>query len=141
MIKILIVEDRLVWRKLIAHLLAPTEVVLTFTQNGKLAVEAIQWQHHYDAIVMNVKMPVMDGYEATRRIRKLGFKNPIIGNSGLHNSEDIQLAFDSGMSHYLLRTGDFEDLRGVLHHLDIVKCPKKLLSKWDKDCFFIKEAF
>ncbi len=92
----------------------------------------------YEAIIMNVKMPVMDGYRATKKIRTMGYAKPILGHSSLHHLEAVRIAFKVGMSHYLLRTHHSDDLLGVLHHLNIIKASKNMSTQWNKDYFFTK---
>ena len=105
------------FRKCIQWMLQTTELQLTFSCNGLEAVQAVEQDPHYHAILMNICMPVMDGYEATRRIKKLGFTNPIIYSSGLGTEEALQDAFDTGMSDYLCRPADGKELLSVLVHL------------------------
>ena len=139
MTKILVVEDTKYWRVWIAQALSGTQTLLTFAENGKLGVEKIEEDSDYKAIIMNVKMPIMNGYEATQKIRELGYTRPIIGHSSFYDLACVRMAFKTGMSHYLLRTHYMEDLQGVLHHLGLVKL-KSIPPQWNKDYFFTKNV-
>ena len=76
----------------------------------------------YDAILMDVRMPVMDGYEATRAIRRSGHPDalavPILAMTADAFAEDIQLARDAGMDGHVSKPIDFprllEKLQAVL---------------------------
>ena len=75
--KVLLVEDNQM-NILIAHrLLEKWGLEVDIANNGLEAVKAIE-NSNYDLILMDLQMPVMDGYEATKEIRKLGFKAPIL---------------------------------------------------------------
>ena len=71
--------------------------------NGKIAVEKVTaWPEYYDAILMDINMPVMGGYEAARTIRKIeneAAKNvPIFAMSGNTDPDDLEKARDAGMN-------------------------------------------
>lgn len=85
------------------------EVVVA--RNGIEAVSAFT-QHHPDLILMDMLMPEMDGYEATRQIRQLpeGRGIPIIGLTALAMAGDREKVFDAGCSDYASKPIDFEFL-------------------------------
>jgi CheY-like chemotaxis protein len=72
----------------------------------------------YDLILMDVQMPVMDGLEATRRIRSLNkdyFKNvPIVAMTANAFEEDRKAALDAGMNEHVAKPIDVEKLKKVL---------------------------
>jgi CheY-like chemotaxis protein len=71
-------------------------------------------EHWYDIILMDVQMPIMDGYEATRRIRMSGKADsesiPIIAMTANAFAEDIAAARESGMNSHLSKPVDFDKL-------------------------------
>jgi CheY-like chemotaxis protein len=75
--KILIAEDDKINIFLMERLLLPLKFELVLAQNGKEAVEKFQ-QEIFDLILMDLYMPVMDGFEATKKIRALANTPPII---------------------------------------------------------------
>jgi len=90
--RLLFVDDEELNRKLIAALLRNSGVELTLAGNGKEAVELVQ-NEDFDLVLMDMKLPVMDGLEATRAIRELekpGIEDlPILAVSA-YDWEDIK---------------------------------------------------
>ena len=66
--RILVVEDQADNRQIIRDMLAPTDYEITEAENGELALAAIAKQRP-DLILMDIQLPIMDGYTATRRIK------------------------------------------------------------------------
>jgi CheY-like chemotaxis protein len=67
--RILLVEDNEINQQVAQEILESAGLTVSLANNGKEAVEAVQ-ADHYDAVLMDVQMPVMDGYAATKAIRK-----------------------------------------------------------------------
>ena len=73
--------------------------------NGKEALLKIE-SEHFDGVLMDFHMPVMDGMEATRRMRAQGLALPIIGVSASVMPQDKRAALASGMDHTLAKPVD-----------------------------------
>ncbi len=84
-LKILLVEDHIINQKMAAALLKKLGFSVEIANNGKEAIEMFE-TNTYDGIIMDIQMPIMDGFEATTLIRKKS-NIPIIGLSG-NPSED-----------------------------------------------------
>jgi CheY-like chemotaxis protein len=82
--KILVVEDNKINLFSINKVLSETNIQITKAVNGKIAVGLCE-KEKFDIILMNITMPVMDGYEATREIRKFNKNVPVIANSNWGN--------------------------------------------------------
>ena len=101
-------------------LLSSYGFALDWAENGRLCVERFQASQadHYDAILMDIRMPVMDGYQAARAIRAMDRPDareiPIIAMTADAFSEDIRRAMDSGMSAHIAKPIDIRELLRVL---------------------------
>lgn len=103
--KILVVEDNLDNRCILVYRLKRIgDFEVIEATNGAEAIEAVE-RLHPDLIFMDLKMPVMDGWEATRRIRQLenGRSIPIIALTAQAMSGDEQRAIDAGCDDYLAK--------------------------------------
>ena len=101
---VLLVEDNNINQLVTGEML--TNIGLTFdvAEDGKQALRKIENSSEYDLILMDVQMPVMDGYEATKALRAKGFTDiVIIGLSANAMKEDKQNAIDAGMNGYLTK--------------------------------------
>lgn len=104
-IRILLVEDNLVNQKLAKMILTKAGYSVEVAANGKIAVETFSNNpDKFDTILMDVQMPEMDGYEATRQIRKLGFTNiPILAMTANAMKGDRELCLEAGMNDYITK--------------------------------------
>ena len=105
--RVLVVEDNLINQQVAAELLNRTGIVYDMAGNGEEAVQAVG-KTLYDAILMDVQMPVMDGFDATRIIRnELGMKQvPIIAMTAHAMKDDRLLCMDAGMNDYITKPID-----------------------------------
>ena len=113
--KILLVEDNDVNREVISHLLHSIGGTVTVAENGSRAVE-LAGLYCFDLIFMDCQMPIMDGYEATERIRTehgLG-EVPIIALTAHVTVADRERCFAAGMEAYLGKPCSLSDLRTIL---------------------------
>jgi CheY-like chemotaxis protein len=79
---------------------------------------------HFDAILMDIKMPVMDGHQATSALRKSGVREPIIALTAHASAADQLLCYRSGFDSYLSKPIDFGHLYETLRvHLGIDPVP------------------
>ena len=100
-LEILIAEDNIVNQKVIVHILTKMGYVPSLVENGQEAVDAAL-QQDFDIILMDMQMPVMDGLEATRMLRKTLQKQPVvIALTANVMDDDKQECLNSGMDDYL----------------------------------------
>jgi CheY-like chemotaxis protein len=115
-LKILIVEDHPGTQRAMLLLLRWLKCEADTVFNGREAVEAVRVRE-YDLIFMDVLMPVMDGWEATRRIRAagpIGTRPRIVGMSADTMSEDREVCFSAGMDDFLAKPLEVDALIRVL---------------------------
>lgn len=114
--RILVVEDNSVNQRLIRLLLGQLGLEASYCSNGQEAVEEFEAAKP-DIIIMDVRMPVMDGYEATRRIRALSSSAEapqIIGLSANALSDERLMGLEAGMNDYLTKPILRQDLLPAL---------------------------
>lgn len=119
-VNLLIVDDSELNLKVLESILTRKQANITKANNGLEALSyLLQYGHGFDAVVMDVQMPLMDGLEATREIRKQPFNVdlPVIGLTGEVTSEDEKRALDSGMNVVLHKPLQPDDLMFVLAKL------------------------
>ena len=110
--RILVVEDNKINQKLIVKMLASKNLMCDLVCHGKEAVEAII-QKTYDIIFMDCQMPVMDGYEATKRIRQIEDgqrRTKIIAMTANTLESDQKKCMDVGMDDYISKPIDYHTL-------------------------------
>lgn len=103
---ILIAEDIDENYKLVSSALKKSSVKLTWAKNGKEAVEAVIRDEHFDLVLMDLSMPIMDGYKATEHIKALQPKLPIIALTAHVVDGDMEKAFEAGCDDYIKKPLD-----------------------------------
>jgi signal transduction histidine kinase/ActR/RegA family two-component response regulator len=115
-VSVLVVEDHAINRKLVGMLLGRMGCAVTFCEDGQQAVDPVQTQA-FDAILMDVNMPVMDGLTATRQIRAMGGAMaavPIIVFTADVMNEAKERASAAGANDFLPKPVQIGDLRATL---------------------------
>jgi len=117
--RILLAEDIDINWEVACGMLEPTGLKFERAVNGKDCVEKFEKSEYgyYDAILMDVRMPVMNGYDATRAIRKLVRPDrdlPIIAMTADAFSDDVQVCLDCGMNGHLSKPIDIRECMRVL---------------------------
>ena len=114
--RVLVVEDNELNREIATEILQDVGFVVETATDGSIGVDMVKQspEGHYDLILMDIQMPVMDGYEATRAIRYLPRKDvtgmPIIAMTANAFEEDRERALQNGMNAHIAKPLDVEAL-------------------------------
>lgn len=118
--RVLVAEDNSLNWEVLHELLSDVGLELEWAENGKLCLDKFEQSEagYYEAILMDVRMPVMTGYEATESIRALEREDartiPIIAMTADAFSEDIQHCLESGMNAHTAKPVNIDELLMLL---------------------------
>lgn len=115
---LLLAEDNEINRSIIAGLLAGTNIVIVTAETGQQAVDIINTNSHVSVILMDIQMPIMDGFEAAKIIRKNPNKDliPIIAVTGNTLESDIQNISNAGMNGHIAKPIDVNTFYTTLYY-------------------------
>lgn len=122
--RILVAEDNELNWEIVNELLRDFGLELEWAENGEICVEMFQKSEpgYYDAILMDIRMPIMDGYEATDTIRAMNRPDaslPIIAMTADAYSDDIQKCLNHGMNAHMAKPIDIDEVIRILkNYLD-----------------------
>lgn len=112
--KILVVDDNIMNRMVANIILQEFNVIVSEASNGKEAVNFLK-ENECDIILMDLQMPVLDGYEASEIIRQeLKLETPIIALTASDIEEDKEKCFEVGMNDYLYKPFEKEQFLQII---------------------------
>lgn len=112
---VLLVEDNAINQLVAGDMLEDSGLTFDLAENGLEAVDRVNQGIHYDLVFMDIQMPVMDGYEATKAIRKDGYDSLVIcGLSANAMKMDVDKAMGIGMNEYLTKPIEPDMLDNIL---------------------------
>jgi PAS domain S-box-containing protein len=103
---ILIAEDEQMNYFFLQEALIPTGAKIKWARNGQEAVNFVENSSEFDVVLMDMKMPIMDGYEATSKIKKMKPALPIIAQTAYAMPEEQEKGFQAGCDSYLSKPVD-----------------------------------
>lgn len=118
--RLLVVEDNDLNREIATEILSLTGVKIETAENGKEAVDMMTASEpgYYDLVLMDIQMPIMNGYDATCAIRAMEREDarriPIVAMTANAFLEDVQKAKASGMNEHMMKPLDIDQLQQML---------------------------
>ena len=115
-VPILLVDDNELNQELATELLQQAGFIVTVAENGQIALDILNSGQTFSCVLMDIQMPVMDGYTATGEIRKNSSWNhlPVIAMTADAMERDYQRAIDAGMNDYISKPIDIEKMFSTL---------------------------
>ncbi len=94
-----------------------TAAAVVWARTGKEAIDLVQKSSKIDLVLMDIRMPEMDGYEASRRLRNLYPELPIIAQTAFTEPEDFELAMQAGCDEYITKPICANELLAIVKRL------------------------
>jgi PAS domain S-box-containing protein len=117
-LRVLLVDDSKDNQFLVTRILGHSGAIIDTAEDGKSAIEMAR-QNKYDVILMDLQMPLMDGFEATSILRREGYQTPIIALTAHAMREEKQRTLQSGFNGHITKPIDrralFEELSHYIH--------------------------
>ncbi|KHD88523.1 MAG: hypothetical protein OM95_08410 [Bdellovibrio sp. ArHS] len=117
--RVLVVDDSVDLRALMKRFLSRSGAEVETAENGAQAVE-YALNKAFDVILMDIKMPVMDGYRATSLLREKGYRHPIVALTAQASVDGQQKSFELGFDGYLSKPVDMNLLTEILRRSEII---------------------
>jgi CheY-like chemotaxis protein len=137
--RVLVAEDSPTNQALIELLLKKLGIEVVVVENGRQAVQKAMTEK-FDIILMDIQMPVMNGYEATKHLRKEGIKIPIIALTACAMKGDDEECFAAGCSGYLPKPIDRKKLIETLSRYLSAEAPNRLGGSADTEDKLVRQG-
>ena len=121
--RILLVEDEKDLSKAVKTILTLSNYDVDTAFNGKEALDKVK-EKHFDIIIMDIMMPVMDGIESMKEMRKIGVDTPVILLTAKSEIDDKIFGLDSGANDYITKPFDKNELLARIRALIRIKKEK-----------------
>ena len=112
--KVLVAEDNYFNREIISELLKELNVEYDIVSNGKELIDKYTLTSNYDLILMDLEMPILNGYDATNKIRNIDKHIPIIAMSANSFKSEKEKAIQFTMNDYIDKPIDINNLKRML---------------------------
>ncbi len=112
--RVLLCEDKAINVMIVKKILSSKDINIDVAENGLIGLNKIK-ENNYDAILMDIRMPKMDGLTTTREVRKFNKKTPIIALSANAYAEDIKKSIESGMNDHIAKPINKDELFNTLY--------------------------
>lgn len=113
--KVLVADDNTINREVLDEILSQKGLTIIQAENGRQALDLVR-QQPFDLVLMDLQMPIMNGYEATQLIREFNLTVPIIAVTAAATKEDKTKALSLGMNGHITKPIDLDQLYSILKH-------------------------
>ncbi len=120
-LKVLVAEDHPVNQKVASKMLQRLGCEVVLAGNGQQAIEALELYPDIDMVLMDCRMPEMDGLEATQYLRQHGYSLPIVALTANDTDEDRDACRDAGMDDFLPKPLAQESLKSIIERYRVLK--------------------
>lgn len=114
---VLLAEDGVDNQKLISRILRKAGLVVDIVENGQQAIDLLTQPHSFDLVLMDMQMPIVDGYAATRELRKRGCDLPIVALTAHAMAGARDDCIEAGCDDYATKPIERDKLFAILHRL------------------------
>lgn len=119
--RVLLAEDNPDNQRLVSMYLKKLGAEVVIAKNGKEAIEKTE-KEHFNLILMDMQMPVMNGVDATKRLREMNYKQPIVALTANAMKEDIDTCIDAGCNDFIKKPiSQNEFMQHITKYLPLVK--------------------
>lgn len=115
-VHILVVEDDFANLELLRRFLVKFGAVVTTARSGKEAINAIKANHHIDLVLMDIRLPDIDGFETTQQIKGIIPNLPVIAQTAYAMKNDRRLCLENGCDDYISKPIDTGILYQKINH-------------------------
>ncbi|KAB2826186.1 ATP-binding protein [Aliivibrio finisterrensis] len=112
-LSILAVEDNKMNQTILKMMLAKIGIIPEFAENGQQAIDFLN-KNEIDIVLMDCRMPIMDGFEATKKLRENGYSKPIIALTAGTTSMEVEQCIAAGMDYALSKPYKLIELEAML---------------------------
>ncbi len=112
---ILVVEDNYISYRLLEIHLSQTGIKIIHAENGIKAIEAVRNRQEIDIVIMDIQIPLLNGYEATREIKKIRPELVVIAQTAYALDDDRQKCLDSGCNDYISKPIEVETMLSLIN--------------------------
>jgi two-component system, cell cycle response regulator DivK len=115
--KVLVVEDEEMNWLLIRDILDIYDAECTWAEIGQKAIDLVLQGNNYDAVLMDINMPTMNGFEVTRRLKEINPDLPIMAQTAFAMDEEIRKCYEAGCSLHICKPYSVSELGNQLSKL------------------------
>jgi len=133
--KLLLLEDDYLYRVSIVDFLVTHGYEVDAYEHGDEALDAI-YRGSYALLLLDIRVPGMDGYEILKEVRNSGLETPVIMLTSLTDIDDLSLGYELGCSDYLKKPFELKELKYRIEHIVKVAIYKSQKAEIEIDMFF-----